>query len=179
MSIELLANQGRTRVYGGLAAVDTACLRKMRDISLLHCFTRMEETSCRMEHVARIHGKEYINDAAAISVNATWYTMENTDGAIIWIAMGDDNSADYTRLRSLALRKVRMLICVGSDNSNLHHFFNGVIPSIVDVNNIVEAVQTSCYSGVDHAKVLFSPAVPTHGTPQELGWEFCHQVNEL
>jgi len=179
MSIELLANQGRTRVHDGLAAVDAATLRKMRDNALRHCFSRMEETNCRMEHVARIHGMEYINDAAAATVNATWYTMENTEGSIIWIAVGDDNQTDYSRLRSMALRKVRMLICVGRDNSNLHSSFSGVVPNVIDVKNIAEAVQASCYSGIEHAKVIFSPAAQSTASAQNMGMEFRHQVNEL
>lgn len=179
MSIELLAKQGRTRVYGGLAAIETSHLRQMRDSTLRSCFARIEETAYRMEHVAHIHGKEYINDAASVSVNATWYTIEKTDGAIIWIALGDDNQVDYTRLRTLALRKVSMLICVGNDNSNLHRTFNGIVPEIIDVDTIAAAVQASCYSGIDHAKVLLSPATQPPTTPQELGREFRHQVNEL
>ena len=51
MSIELLAKQGRTRIYGGLAAVETSRLRQMRDNAMRSCFSRIEETACRMEHV--------------------------------------------------------------------------------------------------------------------------------
>ena len=179
MSLELLAKQGRTRVFGGLAAVETSRLRQMRDTTMRSCFSRIEETAYRMEHVAHIHGKEYINDAASISVNATWYTLEKTDGALIWIALGDDNNTDYTRLRTLALRKVRMLICVGNDNSNLHQAFNGIVPEIVDARTLAAAVQASCYSGIDQAKVLLSPATQPQITVQELGREYRHQVNEL
>ena len=179
MSIELLAKQGRTRIHSGLAAIETSRLRQMRDSAMRSCFARIEETAYRMEHVAHIHGKEYINDAASVSVNATWYTLERTDGAIIWIALGDDNRADYTRLRTLALRKVRMLICVGSDNSNLHNAFEGIVPEIIDVNTISAAVQSSCYSGLDQAKVLLSPATQPPIAPQELGREYRRQVNEL
>lgn len=179
MSIELLAKQGRTRIYGGLAAIDTSRLRQMRNSTMRSCFSRIEESSYRMEHVAHIHGKEYINDAASVSVNATWYTMEKTDGAIIWIAMGDDNKTDYGLLRTLALRKVRMLICVGKDNSNLHSSFAGVIPEIIDADSLAKAVQLSCYNGVEHAKVLLSPATLPKIPVQELGREYRHQVNEL
>ena len=179
MSIELLATQGRTRVHGGLASVEAARLRQMRNSALRCCFARMEETRYRMEHVAHIHGIEFINDAASGSVNATWYTIENTSGAIIWIALGDDNNTDYSRLRPLALRKVRMLICVGNDNTNLHSSFSGVIPNIIDVKTIADAVQAACYSGIDQAKVLFSPATPSLRSAQTLGQEYSHQVNEL
>ena len=100
-------------MHGSLASVDTALLRQMRDSALRSCFRRMDETAHRMEHVATIHGKEYINDAAARSVNATLYTMQNITGPVVWIAMAADDLANYTPLQTIALRKVDMLICVG------------------------------------------------------------------
>ena len=90
MSIEILAKQGRDRVYGGLAAIDSSKSRQMRDNALRSCFTRLDEVSYRMEFVARIHGLEFINDAAARSVNATWYALERLEGGIVWIAFGGD-----------------------------------------------------------------------------------------
>ena len=179
MNIETLAKQGRDRVYGGLAAVESLKLRQMRNSALRTCFTRFEETSYRMEYVARIRGKEFINDAAARSVNATWYALENTEGAIIWIANGGDAKANYSMLRSVVLRKVRMLICVGSDNEALHEAFQGIVPVIEDVDSIGEAVHKACYSQFEHAKVVYSPAAPDVLTAEMAGEVFRHEVNEL
>ncbi|MCQ2273846.1 MAG: hypothetical protein MJZ86_03525 [Bacteroidales bacterium] len=179
MSIELLATQGRDRVYGGLASVDSSKLRQMRDNSLRNCFARFEEMNYRMEHVARIYGKEFVNDAAARSVNATWYTLENTEGNIIWIALGGDNEADYARLRPLALRKVRMLICVGTDTDKLHEAFKDVVSDIVDVDNLRAAVTRACYSPLENAKVIFSPATKQGLDDETAGRLFRHEVNEL
>ena len=179
MNIELLATQGRDRIHGGLAAIDSTKLRQMRDNSLRSCFKRLEETNFRMEYVARIHEKEFINDAAARTVNATWYALENTEGSIIWIAFGGDNEADYSRLHSIALRKVRMLICVGSDNHNLHQAFQDAISDIRDVESIGAAVHCACYSMLENAKVLFSPATRYGLSDETAGRIFRHEVNEL
>ena len=54
-----------------------------------------------------------------------------------------------------------------------------VIPNIIDVKTIADAVQAACYSGIDQAKVLFSPATPSLRSAQTLGQEYSHQVNEL
>lgn len=174
-----MANQGRDRVYGGLAAVDSSKLRQMRDKALRNCFTRLEETDFRMEYVARIYGKEFINDAAGRSVNATWYALQNTEGGIIWIAIGGDNDADYSRLRPMVLRKVHLLICVGGDSRNLHETFKDVVPEIRDVDSIGEAVHCACYSMPEDAKVVFSPATRHGLSDEELGQLFRHEVNEL
>lgn len=179
MSFEILANQGRDRVYGTLASVDTAKLRTMRNNTLRNCFSRFDETTNRMEHVARIYGLTFINDAAARNPNATWYTLQNTEGPIIWIAFGGDNMADYARLRQLALRKVRMLICVGNENSLLHQTFQGAIPIINDAENIADAVNKACYSGFENVKVILSPATPQGLSDETAGRQFRHEVNEL
>lgn len=179
MSIELLAKQGRDRVYGGLAAVNSSLLRQMRDNNLRTCFARFDEADFRLEYVARIHGIEFINDAAARSVNATWYALQRVEGGIIWIAFGGDNQADYARLQSLALRKVRMLICVGNDNSHLHEAFRGSVPLIQDADNLGTAVHAACYSGLENVKVLFSPATRQGLSDQTAGLLFRREVNEL
>lgn len=178
MSIELLAKQGRDRVYGGLASIESDKLRQIRDAQLRSCFTRFEETTRRMELVARIHGIEFVNDAAARNINATWYTLQKTEGSIIWIAFGGDEAADYARLRSLVLTKVRVLICVGSNNEALHKAFKDIV-KIVDVESIGTAVHTACYSGYDNTKVILSPATREGLSDESASEIFCHEVNEL
>ena len=179
MSLELLAKQGRDRIYGGLAAIDSSRLRQMRDPAIRTCFARFDEADFRLEYVARIHGIEFINDAAARSINATWYALQRIGGRIIWIAFGGDNQSDYRRLQTLALRKVSMLICVGSDNHQLHEVFQHAVPTIIDVDSIGSAVHAACYSGIADATVLFSPAT-RHGLSDETaGLLFRHEVNEL
>ena len=179
MNIDLLATQGRTKTFGGLASVDTAKLRQMRDMSLRACFARMDESRWRMEFVARIHGKEFINDAAARSVNATLYTFDRMAGGIIWIALGGDNAADYSSLRHLAMRKVRMLICVGDDNRNLCNTFNNVISTIEEVPSLSDAVMLACYNSMTGSKVVFSPATRIGMSDEEAGRMFSREVNEL
>lgn len=179
MSIELLATQGRDRVHGGLASVDSTKLKQMRNNALRTCFARFEESNYRMEFVARIYGKEFVNDAAARSVNATWYTLENSEGGIIWIAMGDDPEANYSRLLSPVLRKVRMLICVGEDNSRLRETFKDCVAVVKEVDSIATAVHCACYSTLDNVKVIFSPATDCGMDVETAGEKFRHEVNEL
>ena len=58
MTIETLAVQGRDRIHTGLAGIDIQRLKAMRNASLRACFNRLEETSYRMEFVARVRGRE-------------------------------------------------------------------------------------------------------------------------
>ena len=179
MSIELLAKQGRDRVYGGLAAIESARLRQMRDSSVRACFTRFDEARNRLEYVARIRGLEFINDAAARSVNATWYSLQRMEGGVIWLAFGGDSTANYQQLHQLALRKVRMLICIGNDNAALHQAFQTAVPIIKDADTIKAAVNAAYYSGFDNLKVLFSPSTRQGLSDECAGMIFRNEVNEL
>ena len=111
MTIETLAKQGTS--HTGLAGIDTARLKSMRNASLRACFNRIEDTRYRLEFVGRILGREYINDAGARTVNATWYVLETLQGGIIWIVSGTEQKTDYGKLVPAALRKVRMMLVLG------------------------------------------------------------------
>lgn len=176
MNIETLAHGGRTTT--GLAGLDTAKLKAMRNASLRECFHLMEDTHYRMEFVARILEREYIDDAAARTVNATWYSLERVQGGIIWIATGCEHEVDYSRLEPVVLRKVRMLLVLGPD-AQLRKAFSGVVPTIEACHSMAEAVHKAYnYESMD-VRVLFSPACDD-GTPTEaLGEAFKTEVNEL
>ncbi|MBQ7279488.1 MAG: hypothetical protein IJR13_02020 [Bacteroidales bacterium] len=179
MTIETLAQQGRTTVPNTLAEINTKRLKHMRNAGLRSCFARFEEMRYRKEYVARIHGKTFINDASSNNVNATWYTLESMTGSLIWIANGNDNTTDYSRLKATALRKVRVLYCVGSNNENLHRSFDGIIPTIVDVNSLGEAVSKAFYNSLETATIIYSPASDNGRSIQENGNHFRLEVNEL
>ncbi|MCQ2300488.1 MAG: hypothetical protein MJZ81_10240 [Bacteroidales bacterium] len=179
MSIETLAKQTQAGTHQGLASIETQKLRKLRSQQVKECFSRLDETAYRMQFVARIRGTEFVNDAASRNVNATWYALESNEGSLVWIANGDDSLADYSKLRSVAKEKVRMLVCVGNDNSQLHKAFDTVVPAVVDARSIGEAVHIAFYNNLDNTKVLYSPA-GENGVPLDAeGQRFTMEVNEL
>ncbi len=179
MTIETLAVQGRDRIHTGLAGIDTQRLKAMRNASLQSCFNRMEETRYRMEFVARVRGREYINDAAARNINATWYTLESTKGGLIWIADAPKSDADYSRLVPPALRKVRMLLIVGGDSECMRKSFSGVIPTIEACPSMADALQKAYHYEADDVKVLYSPACDNGQPVEDCGDAFRQEVNEL
>lgn len=174
-----------TANHTGLAGLDTQRLKAMRNASLRACFSRMEETPCRLEFVARIRGREYINDAAARSINATWYSLESIKGGIVWIADAPTVDADYSRLVPLALRKVRMLLIVDREagdkgsSAPIIKAFSGIVPVISSCATMGEALQKAYRYEADDVKVLYSPACADGQTVQQRGDAFRHEVNEL
>ena len=178
MTIETIVKRGFDRPHVGLAGMDTKKLKAMRNSTLRACFKLMEETCYRLERVATIRGREYINDAAARTVNATWYSLESVQGGIIWIACGSNEPIDYNRLLPLALRKVRMILVLG-EAEGIKKTFGPMVPQIVDCTNMEEALHHAYYYDSEDVKVLFSPACDGVATTEALGEMFLHEVNEL
>jgi len=180
MTIETLAKQGRDRVHTGLAGIDVQRLKNMRNASLRSCFSRLEDTRFRLEFVARVRGREYINDAASRTINSTWYSLESLQGGLIWIADANDQTADYSRLVPPALRKVRMMLVVGDVEDRMHQTFKGIVPNIVRCHTLGEALQRAYrYETEDEVKVVYSPACYNGHSSIEQGEAFRHEVNEL
>ncbi len=180
MTIETLATQGRDRIHTGLAGIDVQRLKSMRNEGLRSCFNHLEDTKYRLEFTARIRGREYINDAAARTINSTWYTLETLQGGIIWIVDACEMPGDYSRLVPPALRKVRMLLVVGSGEDLMHHTFRGIIPTIECCETMGDALQMAYqYESVDEVKVVYSPACYNGFPTYQLGEKFRREVNEL
>ncbi len=111
----------------------------------------------RMEMVVNHNGVLFINDSKATNVDSTYYALEGVTSPTIWIAGGTDKGNDYTPLIPLAKDKVRILICMGLDNSKLMEAFTGIVPFIYSTSSLDEAmlrVKTIIKSG---DTVLLSP----------------------
>ena len=178
MTIDTLTKQGAGQVHKGLAGLDADRLKKLRSAQMRACFGQMSDTPFRREFVARVRGREYVNDAASRNVNATWYSLESEQGGLIWIACAN-NQGDYSCLVPVALRKVRQLIIVGSEAEGMKRAFAGVVPQIDVVATMGEAVKLAYYNDSDDVKVLFSPACDNQVPTRVLGDQFRHEVNEL
>ena len=72
-----------------------------------------------------------------------------------------------------------MMICVGKAGENMRRVFVGVVPEIIEVNNLAEAVNRACYSAMDNVQVLFSPATRMGESTEVLGRMFSREVIEL
>ncbi len=179
MNFELLARQGRTKLHPGLAGINRNKLVQLRNESLRNCFSSFNETENRLDVFARIHDIEYINDSASETPNSTWFSLENMTKPTIWIACCGNDQTDPTSLIPLALEKVRILFCIGSENQNFKRIFEGIIPVIFQVESLSEAVKKASYFSQSNEAVLFSPACSTYKTANQWAEEFKKAVYEL
>ena len=180
MTIDTIVSQNSHQTANGLAGIDVQKLKSMRNAALRSCFNQLDDTRYRLEFVARVRGREYINDAAARTINATWYTLESLQGNLLWIADANNQSADLSRLVPPALRKVRMLLVVGGETDRMHHTFKGIIPSIINCTTLAEALHHAyCYQSDDEVRVVYSPACYNGIPTKQQGEAFRREVNEL
>jgi UDP-N-acetylmuramoylalanine--D-glutamate ligase len=112
----------------------------------------------RLEFVATVNGIEFINDSKATNVNSTWYALESMQKPTIWIVGGQDKGNNYAELTDLVKEKVKAIVCLGVDNKKIIKAFKGVVETIVETENAVDAVALSYRLGTKGDAVLLSPA---------------------
>lgn len=159
--------------------MDIAKLSQLRNEQMKNCFRHFDTTPHRLEYVAKIGGTEFINDAAARNVSATWYSLDNIDGPVVWIAVGSSKKENYSMLRQVVQQKVRVLICVGDHIDQLMSDFTSLIPVVEEAFTVEEAVHKAYYNQAEVRKVIFSPACDCGIANKHIGERYCNEINEL
>lgn len=179
MGIETITRQISSRNRTSMAAIDRTQLIKIRNQGLRDCFKHLDDIPHKMEFVARIQDKRFVDDAASCNVNATWYALESTEGPIVWIANGSDGQVDYRKLKTCVSQKVKAILCVGGNTESLHQAFDGVVPQVIDCPSMERAVNLALYGNIETATVIYSPST-NHGVSiKEAGAAFRREVCEL
>lgn len=182
ISVSDLILKGKHNQYNSMAAGIAGSVLKIRKDLIRESLMDFQGVEHRLESVLKVHGIHFINDSKATNVNSTWYALESVQTKIIWIAGGIDKGNDYTELLDLVKQKVKALVCLGKDNSKLHKVFDGVIETIVDVDNMPEAVRNSYYLAVNGDTVLLSPACASFDlfeNYEDRGWQFKKEAAKL
>ncbi len=182
MTLENLALQGKHNIYNSMAASVAARIFDIRKDIIKESLSDFQNVEHRLEYVARIHGVEFINDSKATNVNSAWYALESVQKPIIWIAGGIDKGNDYTLLMDLVQAKVKAIICLGKDNTNLLNAFKNKVEMIFETESMDEAVSLGLRIGQNDDTVLLSPACASFDlfeNFEERGLKFKEAVNNL
>lgn len=153
-----LSLRGRHNAYNSMAAGIVGSVFHIRKDIIRESFMDFQNVEHRLEKVATIRNVDYINDSKATNVNSTWFALESMDKPTIWIAGGVDKGNEYAMLQDLVREKVRILICMGLDNSRLHEAFGGVVDMIINTSSAQEAVHVASKMSKPGETVLLSPA---------------------
>lgn len=182
MTLEELALQGKHNLYNSMAAGIGSKLIEIRKDTIKKCLTDFQNVEHRLEHVATIHGIEFINDSKATNVNSTWYALESMNNPVIWIAGGMDKGNDYSFLKNIVRQKVKAIVCLGVDNTKIHDFFADDVEIIVDTGSASEAVRTAFNLSEHGDSVLLSPSCASFdlfNNYEDKGEKFKKAVNNL
>jgi len=182
MSLAELALKGKHNLYNSMAAGITGSVLKIRKPVIRESLMDFTGVEHRLERFIKVHGIEFINDSKATNVNSTWYALESMTRPVIWIAGGTDKGNDYSQIMELVKQKVKVLVCLGVDNSKLRQAFDGVIPEIVETKSMKDAVLAAYSYGNKEDVVLLSPCCASFDlfeNYEDRGRQFKKYVREL
>jgi UDP-N-acetylmuramoylalanine--D-glutamate ligase len=158
MSIHELALQGKHNLYNSMASGIAGRILDLRKEIIRDSLSDFQNVEHRLEHVATIHGIEFINDSKATNVNSTWYALESINEKIVWIVGGVDKGNDYSELLELVKQKVKAIVCLGTENQKIIEAFKDHIQIIEEAGSAKDAVRKSYEIGRKGDVVLLSPA---------------------
>lgn len=148
----------RKNIYDSMAASIASRLIDVRKAAIRDSFNGFQNITHRLEEVSTVRGVTFINDSKATNVNACWYALESMNRPVIWIAGGLENGNDYSILKDLARKKVKALLCLGTDNKHIIKCFKDVVDKIIEVPDAQKAVKAAFALGSPGDFVLLSPA---------------------
>ncbi len=157
LELENLPLKGRHNSINMAGAALAALEAGVKPGRLQELLASFKNAPHRMQPVAEFNGVEYINDSKATNVDAVFYALEAMQKPVVWIAGGVDKGNEYEQLREVAAG-VRVLVCLGTDNSKLRKAFEGSIPEIYETSGMQQAVSIACRVARAGEVVLLSPA---------------------
>lgn len=158
MPINQITISGKHNIYNSMAAAIITNSFEIRNEAIRQSFSDFTNVEHRMEWVAKIKGVDFINDSKATNVNSAWYALESMETPVVWIAGGTDKGNDYTALKKLVKEKVRVIVCMGLDNSKIHQAFGADVELIINTTSAEDAVSAAYSFAKKGDTVLLSPA---------------------
>ncbi len=150
--------RGRHNRFNTSCAIEVVRRLHISNEQILKGLETFRNDDHRLQTVAVINGVEWINDSKATNVDATYYALEAMSLPLIWIAGGQDKGNDYDRLKPLVRSKVKMVLCLGKDNTKLLEEFGNLSVPIAEVHTMDEAIVMAEQHSEEGDTVLLSPA---------------------
>lgn len=150
--------RGTHNMLNVMCAANAALLAGAKEAAIKEGLADFKNAPHRMEQVAEINGVVFVNDSKGTNVDATVYALAAFKEPLIWIAGGVDKGNEYETTMPEVKGHVKTLICLGKDNEKLKKAFTGVIPEILETQDITEAVRWGYEKGESGDVVLLSPA---------------------
>ncbi len=174
--------KGPHNLINTMAAVSAALLAGVSEEAIRAGLKTFVNAPHRLEYVATINGVEFVNDSKATNVDSVVYALGSYQQPLVWVAGGVDKGNDYGIIKEEVKKKVRVLICLGKDNSKLTTYFGGVVPEIRETQSVKELVRMALAAANKGDVVLLSPACASFDlfkNYEDRGTQFREAVLEL
>ena len=156
MTLEQLAKQGRRKEILTTAFTINQSICNARKETLRNSFVDCEHIKHRNEFVAMRNGVRYINDSAAKSLSATWFSIENVGSPTVWIALAGNE--DYEEMIPVVRQHVKAIICVGDNVEPMRSVLGCLVrDGIIKAESMEEAFQMAADKATSGDSVIFSP----------------------
>ena len=138
----------------------------------------------RLELVSERGGVEWVNDSKATNVDSTWVGLSAFPPAsprVVLIMGGRGKGAPYAPLRPLFAGRVKALLTIGEDGSNIQAEL-GDLCRTEPCDTLAEAVRRAARLAAAGEVVLLSPACASYDqfrSYEERGEAFRRHVREL
>lgn len=182
MFINDFALKGIHNSYNSMAAAIAANALGIRKETIRESLMDFKNAEHRLEYVATVGGVDFINDSKATNVNSTWYALESMDKPVVWIVGGVDKGNDYASLLPLVKEKVKVIVCLGTDNNKIHQAFGKDVELMLNTTSAEEAVAVAKRFSSKGDVVLLSPACASFdlfANYEDRGWQFKTAVKNL
>lgn len=162
MTLEQLAKQGRRKEIFTTAFTINESICHARSETLRNSFVDCERIKNRNELVTVRNGVSYINDCAAHSLSATWFSLENLNGQAVWITFAGND--DYEDMISVVRQHVKAIICIGKNTDQIKNALGCLVrDGIMRADSIEEAILMAMNKAVAGDSVIFSPGAEIEG----------------
>ena len=156
MTLEQLAKQGRRKEIFTTAFTINESISRARNENLKRSFVGCEHIKNRNELVATRNGVSYINDSAAKSLSATWFSLENIASPTVWITVAGE--ADYEEMIPVVREHVKTIICIGGHADMVRDALGCLVrDGVTEADSMEEAMAIAAQKAVSGYSVLFSP----------------------
>ncbi|MDN5211567.1 UDP-N-acetylmuramoyl-L-alanine--D-glutamate ligase [Fulvivirgaceae bacterium BMA12] len=149
---------GSHNKINAMAAILAASMIGIGHKAIRKALKTFKNADHRLEEVGSFNDILFVNDSKATNVEATFYALEAFDRPIIWIAGGTDKGNDYSKLKALARKNVKALICLGLDNEKLKEAFGAQLTNLQETKEMEDAVKKSFKLAENGDVILLSPA---------------------
>lgn len=109
----------------------------------------------RLEFVCEINGVSFINDSKGTNTGAVMKSLEGLERVIL-IMGGLDKGEDFSVLRDIVSKKVKLLILIGQAREKIKDALSGIVETLM-VDSLEDAVNASLSISSKGDTVLLSP----------------------